>query len=75
MVNQTCQQHLIACGYNLHLFVTSNTSYQICLDSKGMDFILPGGDNSFVVIIHTLDPFIVIGMNKGMRGMSNNHQF
>ena len=39
---------------------------RITSDSKGMDFILPGGDNSFLVIIHVLS--LGLAISRVQRG-------
>ena len=45
------------------------------MDKKGADFILPGSDNSFVVIIYVLGSFIVTGTNKSARRVAPKHQW
>ena len=56
------------------MYVTSNNLLWICTITKGADFILPGGDNSSVVIIHALGPFFVIPTNEGAERVVTNHQ-
>ena len=43
-------------------------------DSEGTDFLLPGADNSFMVIIHALDPFLGIDSSKSIEGVVTDHQ-
>ena len=48
--------------------------YWFSLNSWGMDFVLPGGNNNFIVIIHTLGPFGVDIITKGVEGVATDHK-
>ena len=60
--------------YSLNMYVTNNTLLWICTVSKHVDIILPSGDNSLMVIIHGLCPFIVVGTGKGAERVATDNQ-
>ena len=56
----------------LHVHINnyiSHQQYSYWINLGSLDIIIPGSDNSLVVIIHVLGPY-----PKGVRGVVNEHQ-